>query len=95
MSDRPRWFHQFSDNTPTVGAINKLASTKEALCFGLQVLSRHLKRNNAQLEVSHVPGIQNSLADKLSRWDDNPRLHALLTPERRMHVDLAGILEHS
>ena len=91
----PRWFHQFSDSTLTVGAINKLASTKEASSFGLQVLARHLQFNNAQLTVSHIPGVQNCLADMLSRWESNPSLHSLLSPHKRVHVDLARILDVS
>ena len=63
---------QWSDNSGTVGSSRRWLTTKQPLCWGLQVLAFWAARHQADVQVEHVPGEKNILADKISRWRRYP-----------------------
>ena len=69
-----------SDNTTAESLTNKLFSTQLPIALFLEKLSLLISSSNLEVDVSHIPGKSNDLADALSRWDgnDNPPHHFLL-----------------
>ena len=59
--------HQQCDNSASVGAIGKLFATKAPMPFDLQALAHHCSRSNASVQVTHLAGKKNILADGISR----------------------------
>ena len=78
----PMMMHGFSDNTPTEGAVNKLFTTARPLCHFLQNLAAWTSRWRLSMEISHIPGEQNELADGLSR--SKQEILGMFNPERRL-----------
>lgn len=58
-----------SDNTGAEAGINKLFTTKFPLCLFLERLSLMSASTNSNLDVSHIAGPSNELADAISRWN--------------------------
>lgn len=59
-----------SDNTGAEAGSNKLFSTKFPLCLFLERLCLLSSFCQATLDVSHISGPSNELADAISRWND-------------------------
>ena len=58
-----------SDNTGAEAGSNKLFTTKVPLCLFLERLCLLTSFCHAVLDVSHISGPSNELADAISRWD--------------------------
>lgn len=69
------------DNAASVGAVQRYFTVKEPLCFALQALSYHAACFHCEVTVSHVPGVQNTLADHISRHRFHAQTIALLNPD--------------
>ena len=55
-----------------------------------QILAAIALRNRVVLDLQHIPGKDNDLADRLSR--QNEPIELGLRPERRVHIDLTAIV---
>ena len=44
-----------------------------------------------EIDVSHIPGAQNVVADDLSRWDQQSPIPHGFTEAERFHIDLPSI----
>ena len=75
-----------TDNTPSEGAGNKLFSTAAPLRHVLHALSAWCACFRCELELDHVQGESNVLADGLSRELDSAL--SSVQPSRRLVVDL-------
>ena len=67
-----------SDNTAAESSINRLLSNKEPAATFLQMISQLAWQRNVSLQITHIPGTQNTWADNLSRnkltqWTHYPR----------------------
>ena len=58
------------DNLGDVSSANKLFSTKPLVRFALQLLSAYAIKFHCTLELQHISGNLNDLADELSRFKD-------------------------
>lgn len=58
---------QECDNSASVGVVQKFFTTSAPMCYGLQALAHHCSRACATVQVSHVAGKKNVLADGISR----------------------------
>ena len=69
-----------SDNTTAEAVSNKLFSTSMPIALFLEKLSLLISSSSIEVDVSHIPGHDNELADALSRWDGlgQPPHHFLL-----------------
>ncbi len=81
---------QHCDNLGDVAAINKCFSTAKPLCFALQALAAHAVHHNIALDVQHIPGKQNDLADALSRLTNPSSLE--LVPENQFNISVGMLL---
>ena len=82
-----------SDNTAAEAGANRLFTTSKPLCFFLERLSLMACKFHMQLDVSHVPGEQNDVADKLlSRWsfDTPPPFDFPMERRTRFHCQTFG-----
>lgn len=61
----------WSDNTGAEAGVNKFFSTKFPMALFLERLCLLCSSVHAVLDVSHIPGHLNVLADDISRWDEN------------------------
>jgi hypothetical protein len=57
-----------SDNTTAVAAIRRWGSRSPSIGKAIEPLLRWALRHNVSLTAEHIPGIENGLADRLSRW---------------------------
>ena len=58
-----------SDNTSAEAGINRVFSTAHPLCLFLEKVSLLASKCCLDLDISHIAGHDNDIADKLSRWD--------------------------
>ena len=86
-----------SDNTTTCAYINKMGGTKsQTMCWQVVDLLKWCIANQIQLSAIHVPGVENVLADFLSRQEVDQRewsLHGRVVNQvfarwERPHIDL-------
>ena len=65
-----------SDNTGAEAGVNSLFATKIPLAFFLEKLCITATTTGTQLDVSHISGKDNDVADAISRWnfDEAPPL---------------------
>ena len=84
-----RWRHS-SDNAPTEGAVNRLFTNAKSLCYFLQLFSVWSEKVNACIEIDHIPGQENDLADGLSRGFEQT-LNSL-DPDCRFVVSMEDLL---
>ena len=59
----------WSDNTAAESVSNKLFSTQMPLALFLERLSLLISSSTIEVDISHIAGKSNDLADALSRWD--------------------------
>lgn len=78
--------HLFSDSSVAVSGINKMGSCKAKLNEIIREVWEFCIQRNLKLTASHIPGIENSIADELSRkhkteleWKLNPGIFELLS----------------
>jgi hypothetical protein len=69
-----------SDNSTAEALSNKLFSTNMPIAMFLEKLSLLVSSASLEVDVTHIPGHDNTFADALSRWDGagHPPHHFLL-----------------
>ena len=75
MQDIPRHLLVYNDNTNTVNIFHSLRALppyNDLLKFTISLLIKH----NISLRVVHIPGVNNVIADSLSRFDNAKALAA-------------------
>lgn len=77
-------FEHKCDNMASVGAVEKYFTTKPPLCFALQALAYHAAHTCSAVQVSHIPGVKNTLADHISRWIEHPETIAKLDERKEI-----------
>ena len=77
-----------SDNTAAESTSNSLFTTKSPLCFFAERLCLLTASVHAQLDVTHIPGYANELADTLSRMDLSQPLPSGINASDRIRIPL-------
>ena len=86
-------FSHRCDNAASVGCVHKYFTVNEPLCFALQSLAFHASRSGCVVQVSHVPGTRNVLADHISRFKSYPKTVAQLDPHKEVkHFSVRDVL---
>ena len=80
------------DNEGVVGAAAKGMSTAHPLCSALQCLAAWEQDLNIKTVIQHIPGVDNILADALSRWRTKRHLLGEVKAENQHDVDLDAAL---
>jgi hypothetical protein len=80
-----------SDNTSAEAGVNQLFTTSEPLCFFLEKIGQLSSYLNVDMDTSHISGIDNSIADLLSRWDFSSPLPPGFTPSNRINLTLTDL----
>lgn len=80
-----------SDNTSAESASNKLFSTRMPLALFLERMSILLSSSSLDVDVQHIPGHSNDLADTLSRWDGSLPIPCNCQPEQRFDLCLQDL----
>ena len=70
MANKNVLFH--TDNMEVVSMVNKQTSNRKIAMIFIRELVFILAKNNTQLRCAHIPGVDNTLADKISRFQVNP-----------------------
>ena len=70
---------------------NKLFSTATPLRHAAQLLTAHALEHRTVLDIQHIPGKQNDLADRLSRQDDTAGMG--LDLEKRVMVSIVELIK--
>ncbi len=92
----------WSDNMVTVAYINKMTGRKRVLATVARAIHNLCWKHNITIQAVHIPGLQNNIADTLSRWSDNynwglsPKIFSVLDKEWGPHtIDrFAGFENH-
>lgn len=61
------------------------------LCIFLEKLCLLSCATGMEIDVSHIPGVQNVVADDLSRWDGIQPIPHGFSPAERFTIDLPSI----
>ena len=86
-------FSQGCDNIGVVYASVKHLAQSEPLCWILQASGFYCCKHGAQLELSHLAGVRNDLADVLSRGEAHNRaIWSSVRRENQLSVDLLSLL---
>lgn len=80
-----------SDNTAAEAVSNKLFSTQMPLALFLERLSILISSSNVQVDVNHIAGVSNDLADALSRWDQQGGPPCICNRDDRFPLSLGDI----
>ena len=80
-----------SDNTAAESTANSLFTTKSPLCFFVERLCLLTASVHAQLDVTHIPGYANELADTLSRMDVSHPLPPNINASERIRIPLSQL----
>ena len=80
-----------SDNTAAESTANSLFTTKSPLCFFVERLCLLTASVHAQLDVTHIPGYANELADTLSRMDVSQPLPPNINASERIRIPLSQL----
>ena len=80
-----------SDNTGAESGSNRLWSMSYPLCVFLEKLCLLSGSTGMEIDVSHIPGAQNTIADDLSRWDQISPIPHGFTNHERFKIDLQSI----
>ena len=86
-----------SDNTGAEAGSNCLFSTKQPMCFFLEKICILSSSSGIELDVSHISGAANEMADAISRWDENsiPSPPFQLDSKHRVRFPLEALWETS
>ena len=82
---------QDSDNLTSVCVGNKLFSTATPMRYAAQLLAAHALRNRCYVDLQHIPGASNDLADRLSRQHDPQSIG--LSLQKQVWVSIPQLLE--
>ena len=80
-----------SDNTGAESGSNRLWSMSYPLCVFLEKHCLLSGSTGMEIDVSHIPGAQNTIADDLSRWDQISPIPHGLTNQERFEIDLQSL----
>jgi hypothetical protein len=89
---------QASDNASTVGALSKMLSSKPFLSATIQTLASLCLALQCEVQVYHLSGERNSLADQLSRRNEQVDMEwppAGCSPQNEIQIDLTEILDYT
>ena len=79
----PVCLKSLSDNTGAEAVSNKCFTTTKPLCFFVEVLTKFASQTCIELDVGHIPGQANIIADDLSRWNlESDIPHGFLQKDR-------------
>ena len=85
--------HQQSDNMAVVGCLAKGLATKPPLATVLMHLARHCLKVDCALDVAHIAGERNELADRLSRLnEDEARLPPAALQGNKVELTVAELM---
>ena len=87
----PLCLKTLSDNTGAESGSNKLWSMSYPLCVFLEKLCLLSGATGMEIDVSHIPGSDNIIADDLSRWDGIQQIPHSFTPAERFRLDLHSV----
>lgn len=79
----PICLKSLSDNIGAESVSNKLCTTSHPLCIFVEILTKLASITGVELDVTHIPGKDNVIADDLSRWSmDVPVPHKFQERDR-------------
>ena len=79
----PICLRSLSDNTGAEASSNKLFTMSRPLCFFVEKLCLLSAKTGMEIDVGHIPGHDNQIADDLSRWDEStPIPHSFVQADR-------------
>ena len=84
----PLCLKTLSDNAGAESGSNRLWSMSYPLCVFLEKLCLLSGSTGMEIDVSHIPGAQNVVADDLSRWDYISPIPHGFTSSERFRIDL-------
>ena len=84
----PICLKSLSDNSGAESVGNKMFSTSQPMCYFLEVLSALSAKTCIELDVGHIPGPQNIIADDLSRWSFEPPIPHQFQESERIRIRL-------
>ena len=87
----PICLRSLSDNTGAESGSNKLWSMSYPLCVFLEKLCVLSATTGMEIDVSHIPGAQNIIADDLSRWDQKGHIPHGFSAHERFIIDLKSL----
>ena len=84
-----------SDNTGAEAGSNCLFSTKQPMCFFLEKICILSASSGIEIDVSHISGASNDMADMISRWDEksHPTPPCQLSSDHRIRFPLEVLWE--
>ena len=80
-----------SENTSAEAGVNQLFTPSEPLCFFLEKIGQLSSSLNVDVDTSHISGVDNVIADLLSRWDFESPLPTGFTPSNRVRLTLSEL----
>ena len=84
----PICLKSLSDNTGAEASSNKLFTMSKPLCFFLERLCLLSAQTNMEIDVGHIPGHDNVVADQLSRWDDTSPIPCGMVASNRVRMSI-------
>ena len=87
----PICLKSLSDNTGAESVSNKMFTTTKAVCFFVEILATLATKTGIELDVSHIPGESNLIADDLSRWSFDSEIPHGFQPESRIRSNLRDL----
>ena len=87
----PICLKSLSDNTGAESVSNKLITTTHPLCLFVEILTCLASTTGIELDVSHMPGADNIIADDLSRWDFSTPIPYDFQPGERIQLSLSQL----
>ena len=87
----PICLKSLSDNTGAESVSNKLITTTHPLCLFVEILTCLASTTGIELDVSHMPGADNIIADDLSRWDFSTPIPYDFQPGERIQLSLGQL----
>ena len=87
----PICLRSLSDNTGAESGSNKLWSMSYPLFVFLEKLCVLSATTGMEIDVSHIPGAQNIIADDLSRWDQKDQIPHGFSAHESFVIDLHSL----
>ena len=87
----PVCIKSLSDNTGAEAGSNKMFSMSRPMCFFLEKLCLLAAISGMELDVHHIPGPLNILADDLSRWDGSTPVPGNFLERDRIRISLSDL----